>query len=237
MAASDGRRRSPWLETLGRDLAYALRTLRHRPGFAITALLSLALGIGASTGIFSLIDQTLLRPLPVREAERLVLLRWNSSALVGYYNAGDISYPLCRDLDEHEQLFDGVLCRAPVNGFLTIDQQHEEVGIELVSGSYFPVLGVRPALGRLLDRSDDVRQGEHPVAVLSYDYWQRRLGGAADVVGRRVLVNSHPMTVVGVAAAGFRGVDVADAAAVWIPAAMPGQVAVDDGLLEAGWRS
>ena len=90
----------------------------------------------------------------------------------------------------------------------------------MVSGSYFSVLGVRPALGRLIGASDDVRPGDHPVVVLSYDYWKNRLGSPADVIGRKVLLNNHPMTVIGVAASGFRGMDTGEPATLWIPATM-----------------
>src|SRR5688572_3941880 len=162
-------RGSSWFEDVARDVGYGLRTLRRRPGFTVTALLSLALGIGASTGIFSLVDQALLRLLPVREPERLVLVEWNGNRLSEYFGTGNLlSYPLCRELDEQDQFFDGVFCRAPATVYFSAGQRMEQVGAEIVSGSYFPVLGVRAALGRLIDRSDDVRRGEHPVVVLSY---------------------------------------------------------------------
>jgi predicted permease len=131
-------------------------------------------------------------------------------------------YPWCRDLHEQD-FFDGVFCRAPAGENYSTGGQHEVETAEIVTGSYFGVLGVRAAQGRLIGESDDVRPGEHPVVVLSYDYWQNRLGGAADVVGRRVFVNNHPMTVIGVAAEGFRGVDVGSAPALWVPATMTSQ--------------
>jgi predicted permease len=212
-----------WLDDVGRDVRYAARTLRRHPGFAVAAMLSLALGIGANTAIFSLIDQVLLRRLPVREPDRLVLLNWNVTALRNQFGAGNtMPYPWCRDL--HEQDFsDGVFCRAPTNVFLSTGGQHELEAAEIVTGSYFDVLGVRAAQGRLIGESDDAQPGNHPVVVLSYDYWRTRLGGAADAVGRRVLVNNHPMTVIGVAAEGFRGVDVGSSSALWIPATMTSQ--------------
>ena len=131
-----------------------------------------------------------------------------------------LSYPLCRDLQEQAGIFDGVFCRSPTPVNFSTGQQYQVVRAEMVSGSYFAVLGVRPALGRLIDASDDVRYGDHPVVVLSYDYWKNSLGGADDVVGRRVLVNNHPMTVIGVAASGFRGMDLGEPAALWVPAMM-----------------
>ncbi len=221
MEAVRDQRGLPWLEDVARDVSYGLRALKRRPGFTATAMLSLALGIGANTGIFSLVDQALLRLLPVREPERLVLLEWRGNALSNPFGGGTslLSYPLCRELQEHQRLFDGVFCRASweVN-FST--GQYELARAEMVSGSYFAVLGVRSELGRLIGASDDIRPGDHPVVVLSYDYWKDRLGGAADVVGRKVLLNNHPMTVIGVAASGFRGVDTGEPATLWIPAVM-----------------
>ena len=134
-----------------------------------------------------------------------------------------MSYPLCRDFDERRDVFDGAFCRyqKPVN-FSTgqAGEQHRQVRAEIVSGSYFPVLGVRPEAGRLIDRSDDLQPGAHPVVVISYRHWQRGFGGAADVVGRTVLVNNYPMTVIGIAPANFTGVDPLSAPALWIPAMM-----------------
>jgi predicted permease len=134
-----------------------------------------------------------------------------------------MSYPICRDLQMQEQFFDGVLCRAAMDVSLSTGGEHSMAAAEVVSGSYFSVLGVTPALGRLLTVDDDQAPGASPVVVLSYDFWKTQLGSAADVVGRKVLVNQHPMTVVGVAAQSFRGVDVGEVPALWIPAAMSAQ--------------
>jgi len=209
-----------------RDARYAARSLRRSPGFTVTAITSLAIGIGASAAIFSLLDQVLFRLLPVREPERLVLIDWKGNALAdihGSYNL--MSYPICRDLQQQDSFFDGVFCRAPttVNLATAAGERPEPVGAEIVSGSYFPVLGVSPALGRLIQEDDDARPGVHPVVVLSHAYWLQALGGAPDVVGRKVLVNNFPMTVIGVAGAGFRGVDIGEVPALWIPAAMKRQ--------------
>lgn len=213
-----------WLDDCGRDLKYAVRTLLRSPGFTATAVLSLALGIGVNAAIFSLFDQVLLRLLPVREPERLVLLEWKGTPLSGGWGSGNrMSYPLCRDLQEQTEFFDGVFCRHPTEVMFSTGQQPHSVGAEIVSGSYFPVLGVRPELGRLIDESDNLQPGAHPVIVLSHDYWKNSLGGAPDIVGGKVLVNNHPMTVIGVAAAGFRGVDIGETPALWIPAMMKRQ--------------
>lgn len=213
-----------WLDHVRRDARYAARTLGRSPGFTVTALFSLALGIGGSAALFSLVDQVLLRTLPVREPDQLVQLRWIGSA-VGSNYGGDflLSYPLVRDMQAQTQVFDGVFGRHPSTVHVSTGQQAEPTRVEIVSGSYFPVLGVRPALGRLIDPSDDVQPGGHPVAVLSYTYWQNRLGGAPDIVGSRIFANKTPLTVIGVAQAEFAGIDPLNAPALWIPAVMAPQ--------------
>ena len=215
-----------WLEDAVRDVRYAARSLRRSPGFTATAVLSLAIGIGASAALFSLVDQVLFRLLPVREPERLVLIDWKGSALSdnrGSFNL--MSYPICRDLQRQDGLFEGVFCRSAqmVDLATAAGERAEPVRAEIVSGTYFPVLGVSAARGRLLEEGDDGEPGAHPVVVLSHAYWLQALGGAPDVVGRRVLVNNFPMTVIGVASAPFRGIDIGEVPALWIPAAMKRQ--------------
>jgi predicted permease len=228
MDALRDQRGVPWLEDAARDVSYGLRTLRRNPGFAATAILSLALGIGANTGIFSLVDQVLLRLLPVNDPDRLVLLNWRGNALSSQFGGANVlSYPLCRDLQEQTQFFDGVFCRAPATVNFSMGRQYETVRAEMVSGSYFSVLGVRAERGRLIGPSDDVYPGEHPVVVLSYDYWRNALGGADDVIGRGVFINGHPMTVIGVAAADFRGMDIGEPAGLWVPAMMARQATLE----------
>ena len=215
-----------WLDDALRDVRYAARSLRRSPGFTATAVLSLAIGIGASAALFSLVDQVLFRLLPVREPERLVLIDWKGNALSdnrGSFNL--MSYPICRDLQRQDRLFEGVFCRSAqmVDLATAAGERAEPVRAEIVSGTYFPVLGVSAARGRLLDEGDDGEPGAHPVVVLSHAYWLQALGGAPDVVGRRVLVNNFPMTVIGVASARFRGIDIGEVPALWIPAAMKRQ--------------
>jgi predicted permease len=210
-----------WLDIGSRDLQYAGRMLRRSPAFALTALLSLALGIGAATAIFSLVDQVLFRPLQVREPDRLVYLEWRGSDLTTKWGSRSLmSYPLCRDLQDQQQLFDGVFCRHPTTVNLSTGQQPTQFRGEIVSGSYFTVLGVAPHLGRLIDRSDDLQPGGHPVVVVSHSYWTNHLGSASDVIGRKVLVNNYPMTVIGVAPASFTGIDPLVPPAIWMPAMM-----------------
>jgi predicted permease len=220
-----------WARTLTQDLRHASRSLRRSPGFTITAVLSLGIGIGASAAMFSLVDQVLLRLLPVKAPERLVLIDWRGPQFAAGRGSGNLlSYPLCRDLQAQTQFFDGVFCRHPTRVTLVMGGQPQPEAAEMVSGTYFPVLGVRPALGRLIVPSDDVDPGAHPVVVLSYDYWRTKLGAAPDVVGRTVLVNTHPMTVVGVAEATFHGVDLGEVPALWIPASMVQQAMLWDPL-------
>jgi predicted permease len=218
-----------WLRDFVHDLRFSARSVFRSPSLTAAAVLSLALGIGATTALYSLIDQVVLRALPVDHPERLVLFNWNGEQLAetfGSYNL--MSYPLCRDLEEQKQFFDGVFCRAITT--INFSASGESTGgeprltaAELVSGTYFSVLGVSPALGRLLTIDDDRVQGSSPVVVLSYEFWQHQLGGAEDIVGRKVLVNQHPMTVVGVAAPTFHGIDVGEVPSVWIPAVMSAQ--------------
>jgi hypothetical protein len=168
-----------WLDQLRQDVRHTVRTLGRAPVFTATALISLAVGIGANAAIFSLVDQVALRDLPVREPDRLVLLDWNGSRLAMGWGSGNLmSYPVCRDLQEEQSFFDGVFCRHPTDVNFSTGQQHQRVRAEIVSGSYFPVLGARATLGRLIAQSDDVQPGSHPVVVLSHRFWQTRFGGA-----------------------------------------------------------
>ena len=134
-----------------------------------------------------------------------------------------MSYPICRDLQQQKQFFDGVFCRAATTINLSTGGEPRLTAAELVSGTYFSVLGVSPALGRLLTIDDDQVPGSSPVVVLSYDFWKNQFGSAQDIVGRKVLVNQYPMTVVGVAAPTFHGIDVGEVPSLWIPAVMSAQ--------------
>src|SRR5262245_64147315 len=128
-----------------------------------------------------------------------------------------MSYPFYQDLRDQNDVFDGVFGRAPFNVNLALDNATESVNVELVTGSFFRVLGVRALLGRIIEESDDQQPGASPVVVLSFDYWRNRLGGRSDIVGHTVLINTHPMTVIGVADAGFRGIDWGEVPSLWIP--------------------
>ena len=210
-----------WLRDFLYDLRFSARSFLRSPSFTATVVLSLALGIGATTAIYSLVDQVLLHALPVREPGRLVLIDWKGDQVANGFGSWNLmSYPICRDLQLQDSFFEGVLCRAATTVNLSTGAEPKRAGAEIVSGSYFSVLGVIPALGRVLEMEDDRAPGSSPVVVLSYDFWKTQLAGANDVVGRKVLVNQHPMTVVGVAAPLFRGIDVGEVPSLWIPASM-----------------
>jgi predicted permease len=214
-----------WLRDFAYDLRFSARSFLRSPSFTATAVLSLSLGIGATTAIYSLLDQVVLHALPVHEPERLVLIDWRGDGAgvnaFGSYNL--MPYPVCRDLQLQDQFFEGVLCRATTTINLSTGGEAIPAAAELVSGTYFSVLGVSPALGRLFTNDDDQTPGASPVVVLSYHVWKTQLAGDPNVVGRKVLINKHPMTVVGVAAPGFHGIDVGEVPSLWIPAAMSAQ--------------
>src|SRR4051794_2332520 len=160
------------------DLRYSLRTLRRAPLFATVAILSLALGIGANTAIFTLIDQIVLRQLPIRDPDSLVMLYQRGSH--NGSNMGDRmhSYPIYQDFQKKAAPLAEVLCRRLSSTSISVDNQTERVEAEMVSGNYFSVLGVKPAVGRVFSSEEDDRvyQG-HPNVVLSYDYWMSRFAG------------------------------------------------------------
>jgi len=219
-----------WLRDFLYDLRFSARSFLRSPGFTAATLLSLALGIGATTAIYSLVDQVILHALPVREPGRLVLMDWSGSDFVTYATGSSnlMPYPMCREIQQQTRFLDGAVCRAEIQVNLTAGGDPKPVAAEIVSGSYFSVLGVGPALGRVIEPADDAGYGTGPVVVLSYDFWQAQFGGAADIVGRKVLIGNHPMTVVGVAAAGFRGVDVGAVPAFWMPTSMAAYANVDE---------
>ena len=215
---------SRWIRDFVHDLRFSARSILRSPSLTAAAVLSLALGIGATTALYSLVDQIVLRALPVDHPERLVLFNWNGEQLAETFGTDNVmSYPLCRDLQQQKQFFDGVFCRAATTINFSTGGEPRMTGAELVSGTYFSVLRVNPALGRLLTAEDDQVPGSSPVVVLSYNFWQHQFGGAQDIVGRKVLVNQHPMTIVGVAPPTFHGIDVGEVPSVWIPAVMSAQ--------------
>jgi predicted permease len=212
------------MNALARDMRFAVRSLRKQPGFSAIVVLTLGLGIGANTAIFSLLDQVLLRRLPVRDPQQLVLLDGPGAFQGRTYNRQTFSYPMYRDFRDRTEVFSGVIGRMPTALTLTFQGEAERVNGELVTGNLFDVLGVRPALGRVLSASDDGAPGAHPVVVLSYGYWMRRFGGDSSVLNQTLSLNGHPMTIVGVSARGFEGVQIGAPPDVMVPVTMKAQM-------------
>jgi putative ABC transport system permease protein len=222
----------PWLESFFGDLRYALRSLRASPGFAVVAILSLALAIGANTAIFSLIDAVMLRSLPVERPEELV--RVTTPIRAGGLGEGSDNFtnPLWEELRDQQDVFSGAFATMDERFQLGAGGEARPVEGAWVSGGYFSTLGVRPAAGRLVAPADDYR-GCAPVAVVSHGYWRSAYGGSPDVVGRTLSLNAQPFEIIGVAEAGFSGLQVGRAAEVYVPlCTMPivqgGQDRLDD---------
>ncbi|HXA51091.1 MAG TPA: ABC transporter permease, partial [Candidatus Acidoferrum sp.] len=209
------------LTRIASDLRYAVRNLRRSPMFTAVAVLSLALGIGANTAIFTLLDQLLLRLLPVQQPEQLVMI-WSTGPHIGNNRgARAASYPMYQDFQKQAQAFSHVFCRFQTSLSLSFSGRTERVDGELVSGNYFQALGVKPALGRLFTPEEDDRVYKgHPVAVLSYQYWMSRFAGDPGVIGQKMIINDYPMTVVGVSAPGFNGLDPVRSPQVRVPIQM-----------------
>src|SRR5262245_36033746 len=210
----------PMVESTLQDLRYALRTLRRNPGFAAVAVLTMALGIGANTAIFSLIDAVLLKRLPVKNPEQLVLLRHADSrgtvTPFGYH-----TYKRFRD---QNQVFSGVLAYYQLRLTVTVDGQPEPaVAGQLVSGNYYDVLGLNAALGRTIVPDDDRAPGESPVCVISYNYWRRRFNCAPDIVGKTIHLSGAPFTIIGVTRPEFFGLEVGSSMDISVPLMMQTQ--------------
>ncbi|MBL8173568.1 MAG: ABC transporter permease [Bryobacterales bacterium] len=219
------------------DLRFALRAIRRNPLFAAVAILSLALGIGANTAIFTIMDQLMLRQLPVRNPDQLVML-FQRGAHNGS-NMGDRmhSYPIYQDFQQKAEPFSEVLCRRLGSTSISVDNTTERVDAEMVSGNYFSMLGVKPAAGRVFSSKEDDRTFMgHPVVVLSYDYWTTRFGRDPKAIGKKILVNNYPMTIVGVSAQGFAGLDPARSPHIRVPVLMVKALAPEWTWLNPGER-
>jgi predicted permease len=190
-----------------RDFLYAIRNLRRSPLFTIVALFSLALGIGANSAVFTIADQLLLRLIPVKYARQLVSFTSPGPQSGVTWGENRFSYPMFRDFRDRTSVFAGVAARFPTALNLSYNNRSERIQAELVSGTWFDTLGLTTWLGRGITPGDDRLPGAHPVVVLTYDYWKSRFGGNAAILNQTVLLNGHPMTVVGVAARGYHGFD------------------------------
>jgi predicted permease len=218
------------LEAVLHDGAYVLRQLRKSPVFTIAAVLTLAIGIGANTAIFSLVDQLILRLLPVRDPHQVVALSGMGKFYGDTQNPGTIppmSYPMYQDVRDHNQVFSQMMCQRRQDFAVSISSENEIVSGELVSGNYFPLLGIRPVLGRLFEAKDTLYAGTDPFVVLSYAYWMNHFGGDRRVIGRTIRVNKYPLTIMGVIRPGFDGLEPGLAASIFVPITMAPSVVPD----------
>ncbi len=222
-----------FLEDLRRDVRYSLRLLVKSPAFTLVALLTLALGIGANTAIFSLLDAVLLRSLAIKEPQKLVLFGHGlNGGLTDAFpdDSSDLfSYPFYQDVRQQNDVFTNVGALLSmtwtVHGtFGSSDAEPKRMDVQLVSGSYFNVLGIKPRLGRLITDEDDKVVGMHPVAVLSHACWQSQLGASETVVGKSLLIDKTQYTIIGVAPDNFVSTTIGQAPDIWIPLAMEAQI-------------
>lgn len=217
------------MEKLLQDIRYGLRQLLKHPGFAGLAIISMALGIGANTSIFSLIDTVLLRPLAVHEPARI------TEVFGTLHNGADVtlqSYLNYKDYRDRNTVFSGLCAYRVVVSSLSHEGVNNRIWGYVVSGNYFDVLGVKPALGRAFLPEEDATPGSHPVLVLSHGSWERRFGSDPSIVGKTVSLNNRSFTVVGVAPKGFIGTEVAYAPEMWVPAMMAKEIEPGSNWLE-----
>ncbi len=217
----------PFIEQLIQDIRYGARTLRRSPGFTAVIVLMLALGIGANTAIFTLIDAVAVRGLPVSHPEQLVAIgdtKRVSSLSQGGPRTDLLSYPVYKELRDQTRSFSGVLASGRT-GRLDVhvgsaDAELEHPRGRFVSGNYFSVLGVPAARGRVLSDNDDLTPGGSPVATISYGYWTRRFKNDPTVIGKTIIVDGNNMTIAGVASQYFSGEIVGAATDIWLPVSM-----------------
>jgi predicted permease len=196
------------MNSLLQDIRYALRQLRKSPGFTLTVVLTLALGIGANAAVFTIFDQVLLRMLPVQQPKDLVRFEWTggfsgSASSFGGDTDNYFSYPMYKDLRDQSQVFSGMLAADRTSVGVSWQNQAESKPAEVVTGNYFQLLGLQPAAGRLFTQQDDSARNANPVVVLSYAYWKARFAASRAVIGQTVLINGHPFTILGVAPENF----------------------------------
>ena len=205
------------METLLKDVRYGIRSLLKRPGFTAVAVITLALGIGANSTIFSVVNATLMRPLPVSHPENLVY--------VFSGNAGGVfSYPDYAEVRDQNQVVDGLIAWGGITASLNSNDQTDLVSGAIVTGNYFEVLGVHAALGRVITPEDDRTPGAHPVVVISHGLWQRRFGGNQNILNQQLLLNGNSFTVIGVAPAEFGGAQLGVVRDLYVPMMMQAQM-------------
>jgi predicted permease len=209
-----------WLDRLAQDLQYGVRTLAKNPAFTLVGMATLALGIGANTAMFSLLDQVVLRLLPVRHPEQLVIVKETGNHYGNSYGPNTMSWPMFEDLRDNNQVFSELFCRFPTSLAIGYRDRTVQIPAELVSSAYFQTLGVEAVLGRTIGRDDDSIPDGKPVVVLSYSFWRSYFGGDRNIVGRTISLNGYAMTVIGVAPPGFDGVEMGVPAKVFVPIMM-----------------
>ena len=208
------------METLWQDIRFGFRILFKSPAFTIVAALSLALGIGANTAVFSIINASLLKPLPVEEPERLMSVFTTDAKNPGNLPTSHLNFIDYRD---QNQVFSGLLAYTFAQVSLTRGETNEPVFGLVVSGDYFDVLGVKAASGRTFVPDEDKTPGSHPVVVLSHGLWQRSFGGDPNLVGKTISLNRHDFTVIGIVPEGFTGTDLGPGPDFWVPMMMHNQ--------------
>jgi predicted permease len=216
------------MQSLWKDVRFGLRMLAKSPGFTAIAVITLALGIGANTAIFSLMNQVLLQRLPVKNPDELVIVRAPGPQTGHVSTDGDsaesFSYPMYKGLRDTNSVFSGILARYRFSASVASHGQTDRASGEVVSGNYFEVLGVRPAIGRMFSQDDDRVPGSQPVVVLSHAYWTRHFGDDPSVLNKVLLINNVEMTVVGVSQSGFTGVQVGKIPDLFVPMMMTQQM-------------
>ena len=226
------------------DLRFSLRQLRKNAGFTAAAVITLAFGIGANTAIFSLLDAVMLKSLPVREPSRLVLFGdgLDQGVSDGFPNPWLYSYPFYREMQSRNRVFSDVGAAFSMvdrlHGFVQGRSEAEAMSVQLVSGTYFPMLGVSPLIGRMLSEDDDLTEGGHAVAVASYAWWTRSLGRDASVLEKKLTIGPTIFTIVGVAPPEFFGTSVGVSPDIWVPLSMqkmipPGWDGYHDSMFES----
>ncbi len=231
-----------WWDHLAQDLRYGLRMLARNPGFTVVTVLTLALGIGANTAIFSLLNAVMLRELPVQSPKQLVLFgKGKAGGSSGDFASTELySYPFYREMRQKNQVFSDVSAMLSVlftkmHGAVGGSAELEPMDVQLVSGSYFSFLGVEPVLGRSFTEAEDEPAGGHPVAMISYSWWDRRLAHDPAAVGKTVTLGSTVYTIIGITPPGFFGTTVGESPDLWIPLSMEKQVSPGWNGLDNKW--
>jgi predicted permease len=216
---------------LSQDIRYAVRQFRRNPGFTLVAVLTLALGNGANTSVFTVLNGLLLKMLPVKDPQQLVVVgdpTQASSRSNGTPRTEIFSYPLYKELRDRNAVFSG-LCAGATDHHVEVDPgssqfPDQKINGRMVSGNYFSVLGMQPAAGRLLADADDTAENANPVVVLGYDYWQTKFAGSLTIINHDIRLNGSPFTVIGVAPAGFDGDVVGERMALYVPLSMQPEI-------------